>query len=450
MARVLVVDDEDGVREFVSEALALDGHEVSEARDGGLALTAIGAEAFDVVVTDLKMPGIDGMEVVRRVRASAPETEIVVLTAHGTVDTAVEAMKLGARDYLQKPIGSPAELRLVVARALEHRTLAMGRERERAQASGPTRLSYGDPAMQPVLDAIAKVARTSASVILFGESGTGKSLVARAIHDASPRGSGPFVAVNCAALPANLIESELFGHEKGSFTGAHAQRRGRIELAEGGTFFLDEIGELAPELQAKLLRVLEEKTFERVGGSRTLRADVRWIAATHRDLKGAIASGKFREDLYHRLAVFPVHLPPLRERKRDLVPLAESLLAEVCAEIGHAPLTLDESARRAVLAHDWPGNIRELRNALERGAIVSSGNAIDAASLAIEPAAMAARAPSASATAAAATGGTLEALELEAIKRALAENGGNRKKAAAALGIGVRTLYEKLKRYGIG
>jgi two-component system response regulator FlrC len=329
----------------------------------------------------------------------------------------------------------------VVSRALEHRSLALGREREKPGEL--PRLSYGDPAMTPVLEAVAKVSRTVASVLLLGESGTGKSLVARAIHDASPRASGPFVAVNCAALPSNLIESELFGHEKGSFTGAHAQRRGRIELAEAGTFFLDEIGELAPDLQAKLLRVLEEKSFERVGGTRTMRADVRWVAATHRDLRSAIGSGKFREDLYHRLAVFPLHLPALRDRRRDLVPLAERLLVEVCGEIGRSAMTLSADARDAIAAHDWPGNIRELRNALERGAIVASGSMIDAAALAIELRAdtQPMQAPP--------SGGTLEAMELEAIKRALAEHQGNRKKAAAALGIGVRTLYEKLKRYGL-
>jgi two-component system response regulator FlrC len=442
MARVLVVDDEEGVREYVAEALSRDGHEVSEARDGTLALKALETDAFDVVLTDLKMPGIDGMEVVRRVRATAPETEVIVLTAHGTVETAVEAMKLGACDYLGKPLGSPAELRMVVTRALERRSLALGRERERSTET--PRLSWGDPAMTPVLDAVAKVARTSASVLLLGESGTGKSLVARAIHDASPRASGPFVAVNCAALPTNLIESELFGHEKGAFTGAHAQRRGRIELAEGGTFFLDEIGELAPDLQAKLLRVLEEKSFERVGGTRTMRADVRWVAATHRDLRSAIGSGKFREDLYHRLAVFPLHLPPLRERRKDLVPLAETLLVSVCGEIGRGTMTLSADAREAITQHDWPGNIRELRNALERGAIVASGSVIDAAALAIE-----ARADARPGSTPPASGGTLEALELEAIKRALAEHQGNRKKAAGTLGIGVRTLYEKLKRYGL-
>jgi two-component system response regulator FlrC len=452
VARVLVVDDEEGVREFVAESLARDGHEVVEAENGARAIAALESDGFDVVVTDLKMPVLDGMEVVRRARASWPDTEIIVLTAHGTVETAVEAMKLGARDYLTKPVGSPAELRMVVARALEHRALAIGRERERTSGPPPLALSFGDPAMKPVLEAIGKVARTSASVLLLGESGTGKSLVARAIHDASPRESGPFVAVNCAALPATLVESELFGHEKGAFTGAHAQRRGRIELAEGGTFFLDEIGELSIDLQAKLLRVIEERQFERVGGSRTLRADVRWVAATHRDLRAAIAAGRFREDLYHRLAVFPIHLPALRERRKDLVPLAERLLAEVAGEVGRSgAFTLSEGARAAITAHDWPGNVRELRNALERGVIVAGGSVIEASDLALEPNEGAPAVSSAlpAAPEGAPKNGTLEAMELDAIKRALAASHGNRKRAAEALGIGVRTLYEKLRKYGL-
>jgi two-component system response regulator FlrC len=438
MARVLVVDDEEGIRSFVAESLERDAHEVKQVANGEAALRALESEAFDVLLTDLKMPGIDGMEVVRRTRASWPECEVIVFTAHGTVSTAVEAMKLGARDYLSKPLGSPAEVRLVVQRALEHRSLLMAPLRERMK--GAPRLSFGDPAMTPVLEAVQKVARTTASVLLLGESGTGKSLVARAIHDANARSAGPFVAVNCAALPTNLIESELFGHEKGAFTGAHVQRRGRLELAEGGTFFLDEIGELAPELQAKLLRVIEERKFERVGGTRTMHADVRWVAATHRDLRTAIQQGQFRQDLYHRLAVFPLSLPALRARKHDLLPLAESLLIEVCREVGRPAMTLSEDAKEAILAHDWPGNVRELRNALERGAIIASGTQIDAVSLAIE---LRHRGESTSPS------GSLEALELDAIKRALEENEGNRKRTAAALGIGLRTLYEKLRRYGL-
>lgn len=438
MARVLVVDDEEGIRSFVAESLERDGHAVKQVADGQSALDALACASFDLLLTDLKMPGIDGMELVRRARARWPECEIIVLTAHGTVSSAVEAMKLGAHDYLTKPLASPTELRLIVQRALEHRALAMGPLRERMRGAPP--LSFGDPAMTPLLDAVQKVARTTASVLLLGESGTGKSLVARAIHEASPRAHGPFVAVNCAALPTNLIESELFGHEKGAFTGAHAQRRGRIELAEGGTFFLDEIGELSTELQAKLLRVVEERQFERVGGTRTMHAEVRWVAATHRDLRIAIQQGQFRQDLYHRLAVFPLQLPPLRARKHDLLPLAQSLLAEVSAEVGRPSMTLSEDAKEAILAHDWPGNVRELRNALERGSIVASSNVIDAVSLAIEPR---------HEHGATVPAGSLEALELDAIKRALDENDGNRKRTAAALGIGLRTLYEKLRRYGL-
>ena len=448
MARILVVDDEEGIRELVAEVLEGEGHEVVRASDGEQALRALDAGAFAALVTDMRMPGIDGLELVRRARAALPDLEILVLTAHGTIETAVEAIKLGAREYLQKPLRSPAELRLVMARALEHRALALGRERERVlDQDGLPDLSYGDPAMRPVLDAIAKVAPTAANVLLLGESGSGKTLFARAIHARSRVASGPFVALNCAALPAQLLESELFGHEKGAYTGAHAQRRGRIELAEGGTFFLDEIGELSPELQAKLLRVVEERAFERVGGSRSLRADVRWIAATHHDLRSAIAAGRFREDLYHRLAVFPVRIPALRERPRDVIPLAEALLVSVVRELGRPPLELGASAKAAIVEHPWPGNVRELRNALERGAIVTGQSVLEAEALGIE---RRSGPPHPLTNAPALASKKLEAIEHEAIERALTQHDGNRKRAAEQLGIGLRTLYDKLRRHGLG
>ena len=448
MTRVLVADDEEGIRSFVAESLELEGHEVLQAADGASALAMLEAAAFDVLVTDLKMPGLDGMELVRRLRASQPDLAIVVLTAHGTVEVAVEAMKLGARDFIEKPISSLAQLRLVVARAAEHRALALGRERESRDRSA-ARISFGDPATEALERAIGKVAPTAASVLLLGESGTGKTLAARVIHERSQVADGPFVAVNCAAIPESLLESELFGHEKGAFTGAHAQHRGRVELAEGGTLFLDEIGELDPRLQAKLLRVLEERAFERVGGTRTLRARVRWIAATNRDLTEAVAARRFREDLYHRIAVFPLRMPALRERALDILPLAELLLGDVARELGRARLTLSAEAQAAIRAHPWPGNVRELRNALERGAILATRDVVDRESLGLD--ALGADALHIDDDDAAATAGapTLEALEKGAIQRALEAHGGHRRKAAAALGIGLRTLYEKLRRYGL-
>ncbi len=443
MARILVADDEPGLREFITDALELDDHAVVAAPDGKVAAKLLDERGFDLVITDLKMPGLDGMALLRKVRSEQPETEVIVMTAHGTVDNAVEAMKLGAFEYLQKPLSGPDELRLLVARAVERRGLrdrVDGAARHVETAGVP--LTYGDPTMKPVVDAIDKVARTNATVLLLGESGTGKEVSARAIHAQSPRATKPFMAINCAALSEQLLESELFGHEKGAFTGATERKRGRLELAEGGTFFLDEVGELRPELQAKLLRVLQERKYERVGGSRTLDADVRWVAATNRDLRAMIDAGTFREDLYHRLAVFPIKLPPLRDRRADLLPIAKSLLARIAADQKRAALTLSPAAEKRVLGASWRGNVRELANALERAAILADGTVIEADHLWIEEP-----------TSRPAAGGggirPLVELEKEAILAALASVEGNRRRAAELLGIGERTLYDKLKKYGV-
>ena len=318
-----------------------------------------------------------------------------------------------------------------------------GRNAGAAVANPPamsTQLSFGAPTMIPVVDALARVARTAATVLLQGESGTGKEVAARLIHATSPRAKKPFIAINCAVLTEELLESELFGHEKGAFTGAHEQRRGRIELADGGTFFLDEVGELKPALQAKLLRFLEERSFERLGGSASMAVDVRLVAATNRDLRAMTRAGTWREDLYHRLAVFPIRLPPLRERREDIVPLAESLVAQLSAAAGRtAPPGLDDAVKARLQSETWPGNVRELRNVLERAMILADEPVIRSEHLSIEVSSPPVSVPS--------EVGSLADLERRAILRALSVVGGNRRLAADKLGIGLRTLYEKLKHY---
>jgi two-component system response regulator FlrC len=447
MARVLVVDDEPGLRDFLAEVLSGDGHQVTRARDGDEAAQLVDRQRFDLVLTDLRMPGLDGLGLLKKLRAEQPEVEVVLLTAHGDVATAVEAMRLGAFDFLQKPLSGPDQLSLLCARALERRGLKEERARTRERAVSVPQLSYGDPAMRPVLGALAKVARTGATVLLLGESGVGKEVAARALHAQSDRAAGPFLAVNCAAIAEQLVESELFGHERGAFTGADERHRGRLELADGGSFFLDEIGELKLPLQAKLLRVLQERRFERVGGTRSIEVDVRFLAATNRDLGTMVRDGSFREDLYHRIAVFPIAIPPLRARPADLLPLARALLGGIARELGRPALRLDAAAERALAARSWPGNVRELRNALERAAILSEGELLSAEALQPVPGAtlVAAGRPAQEEGASR----SLADLERNAIASALAAEQGNRRRAAERLGIAERTLYDKIKRYGL-
>ena len=442
MERVLIVDDEESIRTFIAEVLEGEGLRVTLAEDGAAAARLLQKSSFHLMITDLKMPRLDGMALLRKVRAELPEMEVLVLTAHGTVETAVEAMKLGAFDYLTKPLSGPDEIALTVSRALERRRLREDRQRSTAQAESTQGIVARDPAMLAVVEQVKKVAATDTTVLLLGESGTGKEVVATTLHRESRRRDGPFVAVNCAALSASLLESEMFGHEKGAFTGATTTRRGRFELADGGTLFLDEVAELDPQLQAKLLRVLEQRRFERVGGAREIEVDVRLVAATNRDLVQEMRAGRFRNDLYHRLAVFLIRLLPLRERPLDIEPLTGNLLSRIARRLGRPTPALGSGALARLAAYPWPGNVRELANVLERAAILTDGPTIDAEHLGLDAG------PHADAGAAL-PAVTLDELEREAIRQALQATGGHRKQAAARLGIGLRTLYEKLKQHAL-
>ena len=432
---ILVVDDDRDFRSLVVEILASEGYRVIEAGDGEGALEILSETEVDLVLTDQRMPGISGVELARRARSSARPAEVIVMTAYGTIAQAVEAMHSGVADYLTKPLESPASLRRLVRRVLGERT-------EARPASGE--FLSRDPRVLEILSIIDRAAATDATILVSGESGTGKELLARRIHNQSPRSSGAFIAVNCAALPQSLAESELFGHEKGAFTGADRRRPGRFEQANGGTLFLDEIGELSEEIQAKLLRAIEERTVERVGGGASVALDIRLVAATNRDLDALVRDGLFRSDLYFRLNVISVELPPLRDRPSDIALLAPILIATIAERLGLPAKELSEDALETLGESSWPGNVRELRNALERALIVATGPVITSHDLPnLERAAPTAEALSAAAPLA------LEDRERQAILDALRQCDGHREQAAKLLGVSVRTLYNRLKRYGI-
>jgi len=438
---ILVVDDDRLVRSFISTILKEDGHRVEEAESGQSGLQKFQAADFDLVVTDLRMPDLSGLELIREGRKLRPESRWIIITAYGSIGNAVEAMKVGASDYLTKPFGSPEELRHVVRRVLreadQEQKLSLLSE-ELGRQYPPSELIFLGKTMGPVRRLVEEVAPTPATVLVAGPSGTGKELVARLIHQLSPRRDGPFVGVHCAALAETLLESELFGHERGAFTGATAMRKGRFELADGGTLFLDEIGDITPAIQVKLLRVLQEKQFERVGGNRAVAVDVRIISATHRDLRSAVAEGRFRDDLYYRLNVFPIVLPSLKERSEAILPLAEYFATKFGASFGKRVTGFTEDAKDALVSYGWPGNIRELQNVIERAVILSAG-AIDASLLNLET----------DSDRRDLAEGLLKSNERELIRKTLEETDGNRRKAAEVLGISLRTLQYRIKEFGL-
>jgi two-component system NtrC family response regulator len=454
VAKILVAEDERNLREGIAEAFREVGHDVIEAEDGLSAIGLVDDQVFDLVITDYKMPGADGLELVRRVAMVNAGTAVIMITAYGTVEGAVMAMRLGAYDYIQKPF-KLEELELKAERALKHRKL-MSRlaELDRREVVGRFDNIVGEsPGMRRVFDIVSKVARSNATVLILGETGTGKELVAESIHRHSDRTDGPFVKVNCAALPENLLESELFGHERGAFTGADKQRIGRFEMAGGGTLFLDEIGNMTPGTQAKVLRVLQEREFERLGGTSTISADVRVVAATNRNLEEAIEEGEFREDLFYRLNVVTIPMPPLRERKEDIVPLASHFLQRFALDLKKNVRGLAPGAIRLLTRHTWPGNIRELENTIERAVLMADGEVVDAHDLALGARGGADggddRASYSGVLRLPADGISLDDLERVAILEALKMNDWVQKDAASFLGISSRVMNYKIQKYEI-
>jgi two-component system response regulator HydG len=441
--KVLVVDDQRNMRATTAMILRAAGHAVEEAEDGSAALQRLGAEAFDVVLTDLRMPTVGGMEVLAAAQQVAPETQVIVMTAYGTIESAVEAIRRGAYDFLAKPFKED-ELLLRVSKALEKRrllgevSLLAGELRRR---DGLERIVGRSRAMQELLERVVRVARTDATVLVSGESGTGKELVARALHLGSRRGQRAFVPVNCAAITETLLESELFGHAKGSFTGATRARRGMFEEANGGTLFIDEVGETAPGFQAKLLRALQEGEIRRVGESTPVQVDVRVIAATNQDLRRAIAEKRFREDLYYRLAVVPIRIPPLRERREDIPLLAAHFVERFVQRTG-TQRSLSPAAVARLLEHAWPGNVRELENVIEQAAALTAGPEIQAIDVQIESQGTPSGSPRTLAAA-------VEEAERIAIEAALARAGGDQARVARELGVSATTLWRKMKRLGL-
>jgi DNA-binding NtrC family response regulator len=444
-ARVLIADDDAASRRLLEVRLRALGCEVATAVDGREALAAVQQEPPALLMLDLQMPRMDGMEVLRTLRRDGIDLPVVVITAHGSIETAVEAMKEGAADFLPKPF-DPKHLEIVVRKVLERRQLVEANQilRDTLAVHAPDIIGES-PAIRAAAEVARKVAATGSTVLLLGESGTGKEVFSHAIHRWSPRKDRPFVVVNCVALSEQLLESELFGHEKGAFTGAHQAKRGKFEVANGGTVFLDEIGDMAPALQAKLLRVLQDHTFERVGGTRPVRADLRVIAATNRDLEKAVRAGRFREDLFYRLNVVAITLPPLRDRREDIPALAAHFVAHYAADTKKMVRGITPDAMARLAAHTWPGNVRELANVIERAVVLCAGDRIGAEDLALAGSA----APAGTGLPVPAAVGEfhsgVKAYKQALVRAALGQAGGNQTKAAELLGL-QRTYLVKLLR----
>jgi two-component system nitrogen regulation response regulator NtrX len=450
--KILIVDDDEAIRESLDLVLRFEHHEVLTAKDGEEGLRTARADPdIDLTFLDIKMPGRDGLEVLSDLVAQRPEALVVMISGHGTIETAVEATKKGAFDFIEKPLDRDRVL-LTVRNAQQVRKLRGENAMLRRHLSDASRRMVGSSgALEDVRRVVAKVAPTNARVMIQGENGTGKELVARLVHDMSARATGPFVDVNCAAIPKELLESELFGHEKGAFTGATSQRKGKFEQADGGTLFLDEVGDMSLDAQAKVLRVLEEQKVQRVGGADPIPVDVRVVSATNKDLKAAADEGTFREDLYYRLAVVPIHVPPLRDRLQDIGPLAGTFLERIGGDLGKPPLKLTDRAVEWLGRQPWPGNVRQLKNLMERCAILLDGPKVDVGDL--ERLAGVAAAGAAAPTDVFKTCKTFAEFQDMAeklfLQQRLAENDWNVKRTAEVLGMQRSNLYKKIERYGL-
>ena len=451
MGRILIADDHDALRRGLARGLTDAGHEVDEASNGNAAIERLHQGQFDVVLSDLRMGGSDGLDVLRTTKALHPATAVILMTAFGSVTTAVEAMKIGASDYVQKPF-ELEEMEVKIEKALEVKRMKHELDYLRHTQTDIyqfDRIVGSSESLQRVLDVIRKVAKSTTTVLIRGETGTGKELIAGAVHHNSLRNTRNFVKVNCAALQENLLESELFGHEKGAFTGADKQRIGRFEQADGGTLFLDEIGDMSSSTQAKILRVLQEREFERLGGTRTLKVDVRLIAATNRDLPGMVQSGRFREDLYYRLNVVSVEMPPLRERKDDIVPLATVFTRRFAGELKKRVTGLEPDAQKLLMRYNWPGNIRELENTIERAVLLSEGTSIVGTDLRLGEVPTSGGRDQSPIVKLPPTGIPLDDIERYAIVEALKMSNWVQKDAAELLSISPRVMNYKIKTLGI-